>query len=106
MLRGATCRRAGARSGRSTTWKTSRSCNTDCRPSSEGEATMRYMIIVKGSKDTERGAKPTKKLIDEMASYHEELAKAGALLDGSGLHPSSKGWRVRYDGARRTVIDG
>jgi hypothetical protein len=67
---------------------------------------MRFMIIVKASKDSENGAKATDQLIDEMATYHEELAKAGALLDGSGLHPSSKGWRVQYSGARRTVVDG
>ena len=64
------------------------------------------MILVKGSKDTERGAQPTQILMDEMASYHEELAKAGVLLDGSGLHPSAKGWRIRYSGAKRTVLDG
>lgn len=67
---------------------------------------MRFMIIVKASKDTERGAMPTQKLADDMAAYHEELAKAGALLDGSGLHPSSKGWRIRYAGSKRTVVDG
>ncbi len=67
---------------------------------------MRFMIIVKGSKDTEKGAMPTKRLIDEMAAFHEELAKAGALLDGSGLHPSAKGWRIKYDGNKRTVVDG
>jgi len=67
---------------------------------------MRFMIIVKGSKDTERGAKPSQKLADDMAAYHEELAKAGALLDGSGLHPTKKGWRIRYSGTKRTVVDG
>jgi hypothetical protein len=67
---------------------------------------MRYMILVKATKDTEQGAKPTEALISEMAAYHEELAKAGVLLDGSGLHPSAKGWRVRYDGAKRKVVDG
>lgn len=67
---------------------------------------MRFMIIVKGSKETERGAKPTRKLADEMAAYHEELAKAGALLDGSGLHPTARGWKIRYSGEKRTVIDG
>jgi len=67
---------------------------------------VRFMIIVKGSKETERGAKPTNRLASEMAAYHEELAKAGALLDGSGLHPSARGWRVQYSGARRTLVDG
>jgi hypothetical protein len=67
---------------------------------------MRFMIIVKATKDSEAGVMPEEKLIAEMAAYHEELAKAGVLLDGSGLQPSAKGWRIRYDGSRRTVIDG
>jgi hypothetical protein len=68
---------------------------------------MRFMIIVKATKDTEAGVMPTDdKLIAEMATYHEQLAKAGALLDGSGLQPSSKGWRIKYDGQKRRVIDG
>jgi hypothetical protein len=68
---------------------------------------MRFMIIVKATKDTEAGVMPTDdKLISEMAAYHEQLAKAGALLDGSGLQPSSKGWRIQYDGQKRRVIDG
>lgn len=67
---------------------------------------MRFMIIVKATKDSEAGAMPEEKLFAEMATYHEELAKAGALLDGSGLQPSAKGWRVKYSGAKRTVVDG
>ena len=67
---------------------------------------MRFMIIVKGTKDSEKGAKAPEKLVAEMVTFHEELAKAGALLDGSGLHPSSKGWRVKYSGSKRTVVDG
>jgi hypothetical protein len=67
---------------------------------------MRFMIIVKATKDSEAGAMPEEKLFAEMATYHEELAKAGALLDGSGLQPSAKGWRIKYSGAKRTVIDG
>ncbi len=67
---------------------------------------MRYMIIVKATKDSEAGVMPEETLIAEMATYHEELAKAGALLDGSGLHPSSKGWRIKYSGGTRTVVDG
>ena len=67
---------------------------------------MRFMIIVKANKDSEAGVMPEEKLIAEMATYHEELAKAGALLDASGLQASSKGWRVKYSGAKRTVIDG
>ena len=67
---------------------------------------MRFMIMVKATKDTEAGAKAEDKLFHEMAAYHEELAKAGVLLDGSGLQPSSKGWRIKYDGNKRTLIDG
>jgi hypothetical protein len=64
------------------------------------------MIIVKATKDSEAGVMPEEKLIAEMADYHEELQKAGALLDASGLQPSTKGWRIRYSGGKRTVIDG
>jgi len=67
---------------------------------------MRFMIIVKGNRDTEAGVMPEEELIAEMAQYHEELQKAGVLLDGSGLQPTSKGWRIRYSGDRRTVVDG
>ncbi len=68
---------------------------------------MRFMILVKANKDTEAGKMPTsEKLIAAMAEYHEELQKAGVLLDLSGLQPSSKGWRIKYSGAKRTVIDG
>ena len=67
---------------------------------------MRFMIIVKASKESEAGMMPEEKLFAEMATYHEELAKAGALVDASGLHPSSKGWRINYSGEKRTVIDG
>jgi hypothetical protein len=64
------------------------------------------MIIVKATKDTEAGVMPEERLIAEMAAYHEELAKAGVLLDASGLQPSSKGARLRYSGGKRTLIDG
>jgi hypothetical protein len=67
---------------------------------------MRFMIIVKATADTEAGVMPGEALIAQMAGYHEELAKAGALLDGSGLKPSSAGWRIDYDGERRSVVDG
>ena len=67
---------------------------------------MRFMILVKATKDSEAGAMPEEKLIAAMATYHEELAKAGVLLDATGLQPSSKGFRVKYSGAKRTVIDG
>lgn len=67
---------------------------------------MRYMIIVKATKESEAGVMPPEHLFAEMASYHEALAKAGVLVDANGLSATSQGWRVRYDGARRTVIDG
>ena len=67
---------------------------------------MRFLIMVKASRDSEAGVMPEEKLIGEMARYHEELAKAGMLLDGSGLHPTSKGWRIKYSGGKRTVTDG
>ena len=67
---------------------------------------MRYMILVKATKDSEAGAKPSEELFARMADYHEQLAKAGVLLDASGLQPSSKGWRVKHSGGKRTVIDG
>jgi len=64
------------------------------------------MVIVKGNKVTESGLKPDEKLMSDMADYHEQLAKAGVLLDASGLQPTSKGFRVKYSGGKRTVIDG
>lgn len=71
---------------------------------------MRFMIIVKATADSEAGIFPEgaelDKLMGDMAAYHEELAKAGVLLDGSGLQPSAKGWRIRYQGHQRKVIDG
>ena len=67
---------------------------------------MRFMIVVKASKESEAGAMPEEKLIAAMATYHEELTKAGVLLDGTGLQPSSKGWRIKYKGDKRTVVDG
>ena len=67
---------------------------------------MRFMIMVRANKDTEADLKPGEQLIAEMATYHEQLARAGALVDASGLQPSSKGWRIRYSGTKRTVVDG
>ncbi len=67
---------------------------------------MRFMIIVKATKDSEAGVMPEEKLIAEMAKFHEKLAKAGALLDASGLQSSAKGWRIKYSGAKRTFVDG
>ena len=67
---------------------------------------MRFMIIVKATKDSEAGVMPEEKLLATMQKYHEELVKAGVLVDASGLKPSSKGWRVTYSGDKRTVVDG
>jgi hypothetical protein len=67
---------------------------------------MRFMIIVKATKDSEAGVMPQEKMLATMAKYHEDLVKAGVLLDASGLKPTSNGWRVRYSGSKRTVIDG
>jgi hypothetical protein len=64
------------------------------------------MIIVKASKDSEAGVLPDEQLLTEMGKYNEELVKAGVMLAGEGLHPSSKGARVRFSGEKRTVIDG
>ena len=67
---------------------------------------MRFMIIVKATKDSEAGALPSEELLTAMGKYNEELAKAGILLAGEGLQPSSKGARVRFSGPKRTVVDG
>ena len=67
---------------------------------------MRFMILVKANKDSEAGVLPSEELLTEMGKFNEELVKAGVLLAGEGLHPSSKGARVRFSGSNRTVIDG
>jgi hypothetical protein len=67
---------------------------------------MRFMVIVKATRDSEAGVMPEEKLIAKMAKYHEELAKAGMLLDASGLQASSKGWRIKYSGEKGTFVDG
>ncbi len=67
---------------------------------------MRFMLMVKANKDSEAGVMPEEKLIAAMAKYHEELAKAGVLLDASGLQPTSKGWRIKYSGGKHTLVDG
>jgi hypothetical protein len=67
---------------------------------------MRFMIIVKATRDSEAGVMPDEKLLTEMGNYNEELVRAGVMLAGEGLHPSSRGARVRFSGAQRTVIDG
>jgi hypothetical protein len=68
--------------------------------------TMRFMILLKADKNTEAGVLPSEKLLTEMGKYNEELVKAGVMLAGEGLQPSSKGARVRFSGAKRTVVDG
>jgi hypothetical protein len=67
---------------------------------------MRFMVMVKANKDTEAGVLPSQELLAAMGKYNEELAKAGVLLAGEGLQPTSKGARVRFSGTKRTVIDG
>ncbi len=67
---------------------------------------MRVMVIIKANNDSEAGVLPDEKLLTEMGQFNEELVKAGVMLAGEGLHPSSKGKRVRFSGAKRTVIDG
>jgi hypothetical protein len=67
---------------------------------------MRFMVMVRADKNTEAGVMPSEKLLAEMGKYNEELVKAGIMLAGEGLHPSSKGARVRFSGGKRTVIDG
>ena len=67
---------------------------------------MRVMVLVKASPDSEAGVMPTEQELTDMSNYNEELAKAGVMLGGEGLHPSSKGARVVFSGDRRTVVDG
>ena len=67
---------------------------------------MRFMVLVKASKESEAGAMPDRTILTEMGKFNDELVKAGVMLAGEGLHPTSKGARVRFDGPKRTVIDG
>jgi len=67
---------------------------------------MRFMVLVKANEDSEAGVLPDEKILTEMGQYNEELVKAGVMLAGEGLHPSSKGTRVKFSGGQRTVIDG
>ncbi|HZN20617.1 MAG TPA: YciI family protein [Micromonosporaceae bacterium] len=67
---------------------------------------MRFMVMIKSNEDTEAGVMPSEELLTEMGKYNEELTKAGVMLAGEGLHPSSKGARVRFSGKQRTVVDG
>jgi hypothetical protein len=72
----------------------------------QGETTMRVMVIVKATSESEAGKMPTTELLAAMGQFNEELVKAGVMLAGEGLHPSAKGKRVRFSGSRRSVIDG
>src|SRR5207249_6925755 len=72
----------------------------------KGDMQMRFMIIVKADKNSEAGVLPDQKLLTEMGKYNEELGAAGVLLAAEGLHPSSKGARVKFSGSQRTVVDG
>jgi len=67
---------------------------------------MRFMLIVRADRHTEGGVLPTREMLSAMGAYNEELVKAGVLLAGEGLHPSARGARVRFDGGKRTVVDG
>ncbi|OJH39976.1 YciI family protein [Cystobacter ferrugineus] len=67
---------------------------------------MRFMILIKATKDSETGVLPSTELLSAMGKYNEELVKAGVLLAGEGLHPSAKGARVKFSGGKRTVVDG
>ena len=67
---------------------------------------MRFMVMVKATEDSEAGVMPSEELLTEMGKYNEELVKAGVMLAGEGLHPSSRGVRVKFSGSKRTVIDG
>src|SRR5437899_9592350 len=76
------------------------------KPIHQGYTTMRFMVMVKATKDSEKGVMPEEKLLTEMGKYNDELVKAGVLLAAEGLQASSKGARVRFSGEKRTVIDG
>jgi len=67
---------------------------------------MRFMILVKATKDSEASVMPKESLFAEMTAYHEELAKAGVLVDAAGLQTSGKGWRIKYQGQQRSFVDG
>ena len=67
---------------------------------------MRFMILIKATKDSEAGKMPSQQLLADMGKFNEELVKAGVMLAGEGLHPSRNGARIRYEGDKRTVIDG
>ena len=67
---------------------------------------MRFMMIVKATKDSEAGVMPSERLLQAMGKFNEELVNAGVMLDGSGLQPSSKGFRIQFSSGKRTIVDG
>lgn len=75
-------------------------------PASDGEAKMRVMVLVKATQDSEEGVMPSEELLAAMGKFNEELVNAGVMLAGEGLHPSSRGKRIGFDGEKRTVMDG
>src|SRR5207245_2187754 len=75
-------------------------------PQLKGDTTMRCLVIVKANKDSEAGVMPNQKILEAMGKFNEELAKAGVMLAAEGLHPSSKGKRVKFSGGKTTVTDG
>jgi hypothetical protein len=78
----------------------------DWRPDGTGDSAMRVMVLVKATKDSEAGLLPSTEMFEAMGKFNEQLVEAGIMKAGEGLHPSSKGKRVAFDGAKRTVIDG
>jgi hypothetical protein len=78
----------------------------NCFCNKKGDISMRFMILVKADKNSEAGVLPDEKLLAEMGKFNEELVKAGVMLAGEGLQPSSKGARVKFSGSKRTVVDG
>jgi hypothetical protein len=83
-----------------------KSGNISASSTAKGDMKMKFMVMVKATKDSEAGVMPSEQLFTEMMKYNEELVKAGIMLAGEGLHPSSNGARIRFSGSKRTVIDG
>src|SRR4051812_26114825 len=95
-----------ARSTASIPYPAYRQSSFATEPPQQGDTRMKVMVLVKASRDSEAGVLPSAQLLEEMGKFNEELAKAGVLLAGEGLHPSSKGARVKFSGKERTVIQG
>src|SRR5436190_23627543 len=98
--------RVSTRCAKSCNGKPGRPQRTNYNKRISRRRTMRVMVLLKANKDSEAGVMPSQKLLEDMGKYNEELVNAGVMLAGEGLHPSSKGKRVRFSGAKRTVIDG